>query len=539
MAKKTQPEQTTNVPASKDDNGFVELFFKLFFGRDDPEREKRRLIKQIGKELQHQKYRFYKPKGEQALPGLAKFFYEIYKTTANSSLILQGADKSQALKSICIETFLSETQLKILERISDESIRERSKTTDPKTLSGELKDELVQLFAGFDSQKVGTINETFALVNRFLRFISFDYYFVLKKFDSSLQERNFAMTPKFEAINAEYILDDIKDFQELGMGIDKTDNWDQVFDVLKRYKSLDPVDRNDWHKLAGIIHNINQSEILSLVVRHCGKDPWYKPITDNQPLRIVEPYIEKIRTGVETSLQKLVGERREAQVDKLLVMIFGTKTVERTKYYTEKANASFSRKQTPGFTLVGPVNYAKAFLLDYFKKDVRELQELILVRGKWTTNVMSQQLSDLYYQILAVSDQIIAFDESLSDDADAGAKIRKALGRVIDKDSNSGNMLRLAISEVNEKAGNLMNETAQLLIQFGKYLRLILEDVDRKDHEVLINWKELENLSDVPLKTRMSEIYKKLYYFIQLLQMFPRGGTVSAAAQDVNVPKEE
>lgn len=533
----TESRPDSKAPA-QGGNPVFNLIFRLVFGGDDPEREKRRLLKQVAKDLQRQRYKFYRSKGEQALPGLAKFFYEIYRITANGSLILQGADKSAALKSICIETFLSDEQAGILERISEEAIRERARSSDPKALSAELKDELVRLFAGLDSQKVGAINEAFALLSAFLRFISFDYYFVLKKFDSSLQERNFTLPPKFEAINAEYIVDDIKDFQEIALTMEKSDSWDKVFDVLKRYKALDPVDRNEWNKLMGAVSNVNHSDVLSLVVRHSSKDPWYKPLADHQSARIVESWTERIRTGVESSLQKLVGERREAQVDKLLVMIYGSKTIDRTKYYSEKGNAAFARKQIQGFVHVLPMNFLKAFLLDYFKKDVRELQELLLVKGKWTTNVMSQQLADLYYQILAVSDQILAFDESLSDDGDAGARLRKGLGRIIDKDPNSGGMLRQALNDVNERAATLLNDGVQHLIQFGKYLRLMIEDSDRKDHEVIINWKELESQSDVPLKTRMSEVYKKLYYFIQLMQMFPRGQASSKPAE-VNIPREE
>lgn len=538
MSKETR--NTVVNSGDKANSGFMSILYRLFFGGDDPEREKKRLLKVLAKDLQRVRYKFYKVKGEQAQPGLAKFFFEIYKVTSNASMILQGADKSLTLKSICIEHFMSSEQLSILDGLSEEAIRERAKTMDPKALASALKEELVRLFSGFDSQKINLINETYFSIVRFLRFVNFDYYFVLKKFDSSLAERNFTASPKFDVLNGEYIVEDIKDFQEIALLMEKNDSWDLIFDILKKYKALDPVDRNDWSKMIAAVSNVNQSDVLTLIVRHAGKDPWYNPVPDKAAQRIVESYIEKTRTQVETNLNKLMNERRGAQIDKLLVMVFATKTIERTKYYTEKANLTFSKKQTNGFTFVEPINYMKAFLLDYFKKDVREFQELVLVRGKWTTNVLSQQLSELYYQILSIADQILAFDESLSEDADYGGRLRKAMGRVVERDANSASTLRKVMNEVNEKAARLVSDAAQSLITFGKYLKILLEDIDRKEHEILINWKELENMSDIPMKTRISEIYKKLYYFIQLIQLYAKANPGAGASNSVaNIPDEE
>jgi hypothetical protein len=157
-----------------------------------------------------------------------------------------------------------------------------------------------------------------------------------------------------------------------------------------------------------------------------------------------------------------------------------------------------------------------------------------LIRGKWTTNVLSQQMSDAYYQIMAISDQIIAFDEGLADDKELGAKLRKAVGRVVERDASTAQPLRQILADVNERALKLVNDCAVQLISFGKSLKMVLEDIDRKDHEIIINWKELEQLSDIPIRTRISEVYKRLYYFIQLLQIYLKSGhsAASESAED-------
>ena len=65
------------------------------FGMADPEADKKRLVKQIGKDLATSRYRFYKPKTSEALPGLARFFYETYKMIAPAQVLLdqRGAER--------------------------------------------------------------------------------------------------------------------------------------------------------------------------------------------------------------------------------------------------------------------------------------------------------------------------------------------------------------------------------------------------------------------------------------------------------------
>jgi len=526
MEKKTEQEEAAKSTAQS--NGFIPWLVGLFSGIGDPQRDKKRQLKQIAADLNKIRYKFYRPKGSQALPGLAKLFYEIYKITANASVIIQNADKSQTLKTLAIEYFYTEEQRNILDRLSEDSIRERSKTLDPKTLASVLKDDLVNFFSSLDSQRIQKMNEAYRLISNFTRFISFDYYFVLKKFDSSLLERNFSVTPKFDTLNGEYITDDLKDFLEVALVIDRNDDWETPLGILRTWKGLDVVDRTEWLRLVNLITAINHSDALVLAIKHASSDPYFKPSRNKEDVRIVEPYLEKLRSQVESSVQKILTERRDGQIDKLTQVVFGTKDIQRTKNYNEKMNLQFSKKSSGGYSYTAPVNGLKAFLLDYFKKDIRELQELILVRGKWTTNVLSQQMSDTYYQILAVSEQIIQFDENLSDDKELGAKLRKAMGRVVDRDMSSATQLRQILTEINERALKLVNEGAGHLISFGKNLKMVLEDIDRKDHEIIINWKELEQISEVPLKGRISDVYKRLYYFIQLLQIYLKGGKSAA-----------
>ena len=48
----------------------------------------------------------------------------------------------------------------------------------------------------------------------------------------------------------------------------------------------------------------------------------------------------------------------------------------------------------------------------------------------------------------------------------------------------------------------------------------MLEDYQKKPHELITNWKEIEGLMDGGVVAKMSEVYRKCYYFVQLLQFY-------------------
>jgi hypothetical protein len=197
--------------------------------------------------------------------------------------------------------------------------------------------------------------------------------------------------------------------------------------------------------------------------------------------------------------------------------------VARMKYYTDKANIVFAKKMLGGYTQVQGMNYLKAFLLDYFKKDIRELVDLFLIRGQWSTNLLSQQLSEGFHELLAISEKLLTFDDSLADDGDMGTRLRGAMVKA-DRDKEQIKHLRILLKGVNDEAQRMVNSAAQALIYIGKNLKNILEDYQRTPHELIINWKEIEFASEQPIADRVTEIYKKIYYFVQLMQFFSKSG---------------
>lgn len=501
--------------------GLIQRLLSIFSGMGDPDSEKKKLLKSIGKDLSRSRYKFYKPKGGETLPGLAKFFYEIYKITAPAQVLLGNAAASGALRSFVIESYLTKEQRAISERLTEAAILELSKKMSLRDLQETVKHDITSFMAVFDGEMSKQIDTAYNTLLAFINFVNFDYYFLLKKFDSSIPERNFASHPKFEPINGEYVADDIQDFLEVFKAIDFAIDWRPLFNALKEYRKADVVQYEAWAKLAPAAAELTQSQVLEQIVRHVKKDPYWAPEPRFPNERIVDPFLQKLKTQLETLLQGLVQEKRNAKIDEAAKQVFGTTVVLRMKNYTDKANVVFAKKMLGGYTQAQAMNYLKAYLMDYFKKDIRELADLLIIRGQWTTTIQSQQLSDNYHSLLETADQIVEFDESLADEGEIGTKLRNSLAKA-DRDKDAQKYLRNLLKDVNDRATNMVTKSAIGLIATGRILKSLAEDLDKPHHELILNWNSVEAQSPRPVKEWIVDVYKKLYYMVQLLQFFAK-----------------
>jgi hypothetical protein len=508
----------------------IDRVIALFTGAGDQEAEKKRLLKDIARDLSKHKYKFYKPRGEEVQPALAKFFYELYRVVAPAQVFLQNAQSSAQLKGIVIDSFLDKEMVALQDRLLEATIAERAKTTPTRELAQQLKDELVNFFSGFDGPLIRTVDDTYNAAIAFTRFVNFDYFFLLKKFDSALTERSFTYIPKFEAIRAEYIVDDLKDFLEYLLALNLDQDWKIIFNVFRMYKGIDVVASDQWGRLLAQLRELRRSGVLELTVRHINKDPYWKSKVMANDEHIVEPYMQKLKTQTEVAIQKILQEKRNAKIDELAIAVFGTSAISRMKNYTEKSNLVFSKKMLGGYIHVQGLNFLKAFLLDFFKKDIRELVDLFLVRGQWSTNLLSQQLSEGFHDLMSVSERLIGFDDNLADDGDLGVRLRAAMAKA-ERDKEQMKFVRTLLKGINDEAQAMINGAAQGLIAVGKNLKNVLEDYQRTPHELIINWKEIEMASERPIDERITDVYKRIYYFVQLMQFFAKTETPPPSGQ--------
>ena len=501
-------------------SGFLDKLRLLFAPSNDSEAVKKRRIKQLGKDLSKNKYsRYFKVKTGEIDSPLGKLLYDIYKIISPAQVFLQNASKSAQLKQIVVETFFDKNLEEIRQRLAPETIEEKLKT-GYKDLGQSLNADFAMLGSALGQDKIESIDRCYNNILAMAQFVAFDFFYVLKKFDSKITERNFTYQPKFLPVRGEYLREELKDFMDVAFCLDPDMDWKNALTAVKVYKNgVDVVATGQWNKLLLLLRDIKKSGIFELMIRYIEQKPdWtLKPKFFDE--HITENYLEHKQAEIKIAINKALNAKKNAQIYSLTKTIFGSTEIKRAKYYTETNSEIYVKKNFEGFIYAYPINYLKAFLLEYFKKDLRELFDLMLIRGQWTDLESSRRTSEHFHRLLDISDKLSAFDESMGDTGENGSRLKTSIGKA-DRDKNQARYVTVILKTVNGQALELMKASAVSLIILGKSLKMLSDDLLKPSRELILNWKELEGVSERLLAQRISDAYKKIYYFVQLMQLF-------------------
>lgn len=496
---------------------FIQNILSRLLTSTDPAAIKKRKLKAIAKNLSKARYKFYKANSGEALPALGKFFYDIYKAISPAQTMLRNMVNNNAIQHMIIEFFMSERQKKLEELLNEDSIIAKAKQIPIKKLAPQVKEALEQFCSEFDGQKIGAIEAMYRQFSLFRDFCVYDYYFLLKKFDSSMHEGDFSSAPKFDKINADYIAEDLKDFIAVAWAIPLDTDWTLLVKMLKDARGSEPVTVNTLKKITARLASLQSSRVFEMMLQLITKDPSYTPTVNSSKSLIAEPFIDKFRSNVLDTIRGLESQEKDSKINDLVSKVFGNQPTNYLKNYTSEMSETLERKNLTSYVYSDPLNYLKGFLLEYVKKDIREYCELVLIRGQWSAAPLSQSMSNSYNDLLGASDTITEFDANLAEDGSVGIKIKTLLPRTV-KENDARNIINRLANDANELAKTYIMECTQNLIVIGKTIKSLIEDEAKKKPEMIANWKELERFSERPPQEIGTDVYKKIYLFVTLIQ---------------------
>ncbi|MDR1058404.1 MAG: DUF5312 family protein [Treponema sp.] len=497
-----------------------------FIGRGDNAEgnsDKQVLLKQIAKEIAQNKYgKFLRPKSEDMDPSFALYLFTIYRVVHPAQVFLKDGSKIPRIKQIIMESFLDRTAMEIARQISAESIGERRKTTAAKDLPAQLEADLTNLAAAFDQSRYAEADKCYNLITALTRFALFDFTALLRKFDPDLQEGNFTNPPHFSAIPGDSILKELADFRALTAVLEPQDDWRTVLAILKGVKNgSDLIPPDQWNNLLINLRDLKQSNILDMMIRFLSKNPIWEGKTLFPNEQMTSTWLEEKQQEVRGFISAIAEGQRNAQMTALVKVIFGDADIRRLAYYTEEQGKILTGKGLETYIYAGGLNYLLAFIQDYLEKEIRELCDALLIRGQWTDNAASIQMSENFHSAIDITPEIIALDETLSEEGTNGPRLRGAVLRV-ERDKTQGRYINSIVDGINDEALALITRIVPSLIIVGRHMKNLLEDSQKKYPELIINWKELGFMSKTPISQRIGEAYKKINYFVQLMVLVTR-----------------
>ncbi|MDR0669746.1 MAG: DUF5312 family protein, partial [Treponema sp.] len=494
--------------------------FSLLGKENEPLSDKDMLIKQTIRELAQNKYaKFYRVKSEEADPSLAQYIYIIYKTIYPVQVFINDVENSGQLKRSVIEYFMPPQAQETARNLSPDAIAERAKSTNPTALVKQLEEDYQSLTTLFDGDRIMAADKCYNLITVFSRFIRFDFVGFLKKFDSAMLEGIFTTPLKFSAVRADMLIDDLGTFYTAIASLSPQDDWKTAFSVLRTIQGgTDCIPYDQWTALLLNLADVRHSKIIEYIIRHATKNPIWDGKQQTPSVQLSAEWLEEKREDVWKQISAITESQRSSQIETLLRAIFGEVDTTRLTYYTERTSGIYTGKGLDGFAYAAALNYLMAFLQDYFSKEIQEICDIVLIRGQWTSNTGSLQMSEGFHGALETMPSITELDETLSEKGSNGPRLRGALLRV-DRDRTQARYIASIINTLDEDALTIVKTTAAHIITVGKYMKALSDDMPKKQNDIIINWKELDAYSKTPLAPRIMDAYKKINYFVQLITL--------------------
>lgn len=498
-----------------------DLMNKMFsFLAGGVDSDKQLLLKQTMKELSQNKFvKFFKAKTEEADTSLAQLFYNVYKVTFPMRIFMQDGGKAALLKQKMVETFMDPALRETVHRLNVEALAQRAGTEAPSQLTAEIQADVSRLFSEFDPARMDSVNRCYNLAAALSQLARFDYPGLLKKFDPNFIGGNWMVEPKFSPVKVEFLYKNFGEFLAVSKAINPEEDWGNLFEMLKSCAGKELIQLQPWIVLAENLREIHQSRILELMVQYSLKQPvwqWKPKIPDE---RAAELWLETKKAEARKVIDKITSLQKSSQISALAKQIFtGTANLQRLLYYTPELAEPYRKKELEDFYYAEGLNYLKVFLEDYLGKEIQELCDILLVRGQWTNNNLSREMSESVHLLAGLSAPITELDESFSEDGKDGSRLKAAMFK-LDRDRTQIRYVNSIIGNNNDEALELINTAAQHFIVIGKQLKMLAEDIQKRPAELVINWKELTAYSREPLGQRIADDCKKINYFVQLLRL--------------------
>ncbi|MDR2598093.1 MAG: DUF5312 family protein [Treponema sp.] len=490
-----------------------------FFSNDGLSDEKQNMLRGIAKELNQNKYvKFCRIRSEEVDPSFSSLLFSIYKTIYPIKEFYKDEKRLAKLKSLVVESCIDNNIKETIHQLNPAVLDAKAKTTTPEALINDIQAKVEMLVSQFNMDRINTVNHRYELAGLLGMFVNFNFAGFFKKFDQHFADGSFLIEPKFPAIKTILVIDQIGDFLSVTQSLKPEDDWVSLLSLLKACEGHDLVIPEQFTAMIKTIREIHASNILELMVQYTLRNPvWqYKDTIIHET--IGEEWLALNKAEAQAYIAKINNAKKNSQIKALTNEIFESSDLIRLENYIVQISETYRRKRVDYFLYAEGLGYLKAFLDDYVDKEIKEVCDILLIRGQWTNNLMSREMSEALHSLIDLIELITRLDVELSEDGPDGSRLRAALLR-LDRDPTQARYINSIVGKVNDQAQEIINDAAQALIIIGKHMKNLIEDIKKKHPELLINWRELNFASKEPLAQRMVTDYKRINYFIQLLHL--------------------
>ena len=480
---------------------FIEALLSFLFTRSGTKLHDRQLrlrLRSISRLLTKSRTDFYNPRTKVVATSMAKLLFSIYKEVWFLQDTLHRAKTSRHLQTVVIWAYLKAEQREFYKTLNLKYIAQLAKHESVPALTAIVDRNLNAFCTGFDPVTSRNIIGLFNRVHDFIQMTTFDYYYILRKFDPHIPEHIHSYQPTFHAIKGHHISNLLKDFLEVirPMATFGEDWLIHVSRIFNRYAGAEIIATKQWYTLIKSLTKLVHSDVLISIIRHIDSDTNYEPKPRFVAHRLITDFVDWLRATTKKNIAVALEEKRNAHISHLIGKIFGKDLpeIQRTQ------NGALVRENLTQSIYIEEIEYMQRFLRGPFEQVISDfIQETFIVQASWRSQIEYRAFSQLIYRLQELSRHI------------GGTHTPSAPTTVA--------VLALQYPEVSDaQANRLLQNGRQILTEILRQLKSLLDELVHKHNYIIMNWKQLILRADFSLHKQLFYSYKRIYYLLELLE---------------------
>ncbi|MCL2810246.1 MAG: hypothetical protein FWD24_09340, partial [Treponema sp.] len=306
-----------------------------FFSGDGLTDDKQNMLKAIAKELSHSKYaKFFRVRSEEADPSFLSFLFSVYKNIYSIKLFMKDEIKMAKFRHLTVESCIDNNIKETLTRLNAASLDEKAKTMSGEALIAAIQADIDILKKQFDYSQIKTVNHRYELASALNQFVKYNFAGFFKKFDPHFADGSFIVEPKFQAVKAVLIIDQIGEFLTVTHALKPEEDWNSILDLIKGIEGQELVIPEQFNAMIKTLREIHTSKILELMVQYTLRNPvWqWKHLSTHEA--VGEAWLESKVSEAQGYIAKINNAKKNSQINALTKQIFESADLTRLENYT-------------------------------------------------------------------------------------------------------------------------------------------------------------------------------------------------------------
>lgn len=529
----------------------VRAFFASLFSRNPQEAQKKRELKKIHKYLATARPPVYRPKGNLAMPGLARTVYEFYqllrpvRDIVRRSVAHKDSRLSQRYRDFLIESRLDEEGRRLRELFRFEGLDERLRASmRPDEEVEYLNRDFNRFITCFDKPELRGLDAELGEVERLAEICRYDFERVLGFFDPGINLDDPTYSPDFSPAGGSLVKPELIDLLYVIDGFWFTPEIEAALCRLAERIAPPGADMGEQaRKLAKIVAMLNKMltqrldrDLLLSLLRSFAGDPWFTPQGFSEKHRIVEEYKARIAAQYQRDRDRLLRERQESSLSKDIEALFGDADLLSLEGYNDEINALLHEESAATFSHIKPMRILKSFVYMHYEAGFKDPLKRVLVEGYFDHKSFQNNLSNVFYLCEKIQARIAQFEEGLTAPGRVSIQTMKRYLEESKRGKDVAPFLSKLVDTVNLRAKEIVGNDSNLLNTLARSMLDVVNDYKSPTPEVISNIRTLGGAKNKDIIAAITTGVAATQKFVRVMRNFT---VIERAAERAEPAPEE